>query len=62
VKISAPEQVFEPHGARGALEAYLRLCGAPANAQPDDVATVCRAPSRGLPFGAEDRIAGSPDR
>jgi superfamily I DNA/RNA helicase len=59
VKISAPEQVFEPHGARGALEAYLRLCGAPANAQPDDVATVCRAPSRGLPLGAEERIARS---
>jgi superfamily I DNA/RNA helicase len=59
VKISAPEQVFEPHGARGALEAYLRLCGAPSSAQPDDVAAVCRSPSRGLPFGAEDRIATS---
>jgi DNA helicase-2/ATP-dependent DNA helicase PcrA len=59
VRISAPQQVFEPHGAQGALEAYLRLCGAPAKALPDDVAAVCRAPSRGLPFGAEERVARS---
>jgi hypothetical protein len=57
VKISAPEPVFEPHGARGALEAYLRLCGEPEQAQPDDIALVCRAPSRGLPFGTEERVA-----
>jgi superfamily I DNA/RNA helicase len=57
VKIAAPEAVFEPHGARGALEAYLRLCAAPALAQPEDIALVCRAPSRGLPFGAEERVA-----
>ncbi|MDQ6775635.1 MAG: ATP-dependent helicase, partial [Actinomycetota bacterium] len=59
VKISAPEPVFEPHGARGALEAYLRLCAAPAGALPDDIARVFRAPSRGLPFGAEERVAMS---
>ena len=35
VRISAPARVFEPHGARGALEAYLRLCTAPQQAQPD---------------------------
>ena len=57
VRITAPDSVFEPHGARGALEAYLRLCSAPREANPDDVALVCRAPSRGLPYGAEERVA-----
>ena len=56
VRISAPEAVFEPHGARGALEAYVRLCSTPASAEPDDVALVCRAPSRGLPYGSEERV------
>ena len=32
------EAVFEPRGARLALEAYLRLCGAPAEARAEDVA------------------------
>jgi DNA helicase-2/ATP-dependent DNA helicase PcrA len=59
VKITAPARVFEPHGARGALEAYLRLCAAPELAQPDDVALVCRAPGRGLPFGADEQVATS---
>ncbi len=57
VKITAPDRVFEPHGARGALEAYLRLCAEPQHAQPDDVARVCRAPGRGLPFEAETQVA-----
>ena len=57
VRITAPEAVFEPHGARGALEAYLRLCAAPRDAEPEDVALVCRAPSRGLPYGSEERVA-----
>ena len=57
VRITAPEAVFEPHGARGALEAYLRLCSAPRDAEPEDVALVCRAPSRGLPYGSEERVA-----
>lgn len=57
VRISAPEAVFEPHGARGALEAYVRLCGHPDRAQPEDVALVCRRPSRGLPFETEERVA-----
>ena len=51
VRIAAPEQVFEPAGARGALEAYVRLCADPANADAEDVARVCRAPGRGLPLG-----------
>ncbi|MGO9901197.1 MAG: 3'-5' exonuclease [Solirubrobacteraceae bacterium] len=57
VKIAAPEPVFEPYGARGALEAYLRLCAEPQQAQPDDVVLVCRTPSRGLPFETEEQVA-----
>jgi len=59
VKIAAPERVFEPHGARGALESYLRLCAEPEQARPDDVALVCRTPSRGLTYGTEERVATS---
>ena len=59
VKITAPTAVFEPHGARGTVEAYLRLCSEPRQAQPDDVARVCRAPSRGLPLGTEELVAQS---
>lgn len=53
VRIAAPEAVFEPRGARQALEAYLRLCAYPQEARPQDVMLVCRAPNRGLPFEAE---------
>ena len=56
LRIDAPERVFEPHGARGALEAYLRLCAAPARASPEDVARALRTPSRGLPPGAERHV------
>jgi len=57
VKISAPENVFEPAGARAALEAYCRLLGDAPNARPQDVATVFRHPGRGLPLGAEQPVA-----
>ena len=57
VKIAAPEPVFEPHGARGALEAYLRLCAGPGEARAADVGVVLRTPSRGLPLEAEERVA-----
>ena len=56
-RISAPEAVFEPRGARQALEAYLRLCSEPTAARAEDVAVVCRAPNRGLPFETEERVA-----
>jgi DNA helicase-2/ATP-dependent DNA helicase PcrA len=59
VRISAPEQVFEPAGARGALEAYVRLCVDPTDADAADVARVCRAPGRGLPLDAEEQVAAS---
>jgi DNA helicase II / ATP-dependent DNA helicase PcrA len=57
LRIAAPEQVFEPAGARGALEAYVRLCADPEHADPEDVARVCRAPGRGLPLDAEQEVA-----
>ena len=57
VKISAPENVFEPAGARVALESYCRLLGDTRKARPEDVATVFRHPGRGLPFGAEQPVA-----
>ncbi len=59
VRIAAPEQVFEPAGARGALESYVRLCADPRHADPEDVARVCRAPGRGLPLDAEQQVATS---
>src|SRR5207247_6262389 len=55
VRISAPARVFEPGGARQALEAYLRVCRDPEHAQAEDVATVCRRPNRGLPYETEER-------
>lgn len=57
VRISAPENVFEPAGARSALEAYCRLLGDVRGARAEDVATVFRHPGRGLPFGAEQPVA-----
>ncbi len=57
VKISAPDNVFEPTGARAALEAYCRLLGDVRRALPKDVATVFRHPGRGLPPGDEVRLA-----
>jgi len=59
VRIAAPEQVFEPAGARGALESYVRLCADPRQADPEDVARVCRAPARGLPLDAGEQVASS---
>ena len=59
IKISAPQAVFEPHGARGALEAYLRLCASPREARADDIALVCRVPGRGLAPGAEETVASA---
>lgn len=57
VTISAPGNVFEPAGARAALEAYCRLLGDVRNARPEDVATVFRHPGRGLPLGTEQPLA-----
>ncbi|HWT92193.1 MAG TPA: ATP-dependent helicase, partial [Solirubrobacteraceae bacterium] len=53
VRISAPPPVFEPQGARLAIEAYLRLCTDPLHARTEDLVIACRMPSRGLPFESE---------
>jgi superfamily I DNA/RNA helicase len=57
VRISAPPGVFDPTGARMALEAHLRLCGSPPHARPDDITTAFRTPNRGLPYQAEGHLA-----
>ncbi|MDA0164010.1 ATP-dependent helicase [Solirubrobacter ginsenosidimutans] len=57
VAISAPPGVFEADDAREAIEAYVRLCGAPADARADDVTLVCRRPNRGLPFESGQAVA-----
>jgi DNA helicase-2/ATP-dependent DNA helicase PcrA len=51
--------VFEPAGASGALEAYVRLCADPTDADAADVARACRVPARGLPLDAEEQVAAS---
>ncbi|MDA0170074.1 ATP-dependent helicase [Solirubrobacter taibaiensis] len=57
VAISAPPGVFEPSGARMALEAHLRLCAEPGQARPADVAAVFRTPNRGLPYETDAQTA-----
>ena len=43
VRIAAPEQVFEPAGARGALEAYVRLCADPTSTPRPRTSRACAA-------------------
>jgi len=57
VMISAPPAVFEPRGAREALEAYLRICSRPDQATGEDVIRVCRSPNRSLPYESEEQVA-----
>jgi DNA helicase-2/ATP-dependent DNA helicase PcrA len=58
VQISAPERVFQARGARAAIEAYVRLGSTPLEADADDIVTVCRTPSRGLPLNGGEQVAG----
>jgi superfamily I DNA/RNA helicase len=57
VKIDAPAEVFDARGAPAAIEAHLRLACDPRTASPDDIVTVLRSPSRGLPPAAEHVVA-----
>ncbi len=57
VRISAPRVVFEPSGARRAVEAHLRLLGDLGAARAEDVLVVCRAPNRALPHEREQEVA-----
>ena len=53
VAISAPPGVFEPSGARMALEAHLRLCADPGRRAPRTWPPCSAHPNRGLPYEAE---------
>lgn len=57
VLIAAPRRVFEATGARAVIEAHLRLAVQPEQATAEDVASVMRAPARGLRSGAGDLVA-----
>ncbi|MGO9320839.1 MAG: ATP-dependent helicase [Solirubrobacteraceae bacterium] len=48
VPIDGPDRLFEPVGARRALEDHLRLAVAPQQADARLVQRVCQAPGRGL--------------
>ncbi len=52
VPIDGPDRLFEPVGARRALEDHLRLAVAPRQADVGLVRRVCQAPGRGLKGGA----------
>jgi superfamily I DNA/RNA helicase len=52
VPIDGPEALFEPLGARRALENHLRLAVAPQQADARLVQHVCQVPGRGLRGGA----------
>ncbi len=57
VKISAPAEVFEIRGALEVIGAHLQLAARPDVAQPEQVLSVMRHPSRGLPLDAEVAVA-----
>ncbi len=56
VPIDGPDRLFEPVGARRALEDHLRLAVAPQQADARLVQRVCQAPGRGLK-GAAHAVA-----
>ncbi len=53
VPIDGPDRLFEPVGARRALEDHLRLAVAPQQADARLVQRVCQAPGRGLKGAAQ---------
>jgi superfamily I DNA/RNA helicase len=57
VGIDGNPKLFEPTGARLALQRHLQLALDPQAATPELVARVCQTPSRGLNRGAERAIA-----
>ncbi|HTA31803.1 MAG TPA: ATP-dependent helicase [Solirubrobacteraceae bacterium] len=54
VKIDGPQKLFEPTGARKALEDHLRLVLAPQDADEKLIRNVCRTPGRSV--SPEDRV------
>jgi superfamily I DNA/RNA helicase len=59
VAIDGNGKLFEPTGARLALQQHLRLALHPEEATPELVRRVCQTPSRGLNKGAERAVAES---
>jgi DNA helicase-2/ATP-dependent DNA helicase PcrA len=57
VKIDGPDKLFEPRGARLALQQHLTLALEPQLADEKLVAAVCRTPARSLKQGTADAIA-----
>jgi DNA helicase II / ATP-dependent DNA helicase PcrA len=58
VKIDGPQKLFEPKGARKALEDHLRLALAPQRADEKLVRSVCQTPGRSVSPEARASIAG----
>ncbi|HEV3321912.1 MAG TPA: ATP-dependent helicase [Solirubrobacteraceae bacterium] len=54
VKIDGPRKLFEPKGARRALEDHLRLALAPREAEEKLIRSVCQAPGRSV--SPDDRV------
>ena len=48
IPINAPPEVFKAAGADEVIRAHLQLAAEPRHAEPQDVLTVMRHPSRGL--------------
>lgn len=57
IKISAPAEVFERRGAPEVIAAHLQLAAHPDVADPRQVRSVLRHPSRGLPPDGEVAVA-----
>ena len=57
IKISAPAELFESRGALKVISAHLQLAARPDLAEPEQVLTVMRYPSRGLPLDSETAVA-----
>jgi superfamily I DNA/RNA helicase len=57
VPIDGPDRLFEPAGARRALEDHLRLALAPQQADEQLVRRVCQTPGRGLRGAARAVVA-----
>ncbi|HEY2055644.1 MAG TPA: ATP-dependent helicase [Solirubrobacterales bacterium] len=57
VPIDGNPKLFEPKGARLALQRHLRLALHPEEAKPELVKRVCQTPARGLNRGAEEVVS-----
>ncbi len=58
VKIDGPQKLFEPTGARRALEDHLRLALVPHEADEELLRSVCQTPGRSVSHGDRVSIGG----